>query len=106
MHINSDIYIKDEYEIEVEEIINQFDELIKPLKAQIAELNERCDQKTKNVYDKQLKSWLAHEDISADKCVGEEYADLLEDFILFYDGSPQDLIDKMEIFIQESRNSP
>lgn len=65
---------------EINIIKNEANALIEPLQEQIYAIQRECKQKIRNLYDKELQFILIQEGVDVNKCVGEIYQKLLNDY--------------------------
>ena len=69
-----------DYSHQIDRIRNQTKALIEPLQEQIYAIQRECRQKIRNLYDEELKTILIEEGVDVNKCVGEDYARLLDTY--------------------------
>ena len=79
-----------------------------PLEKQLEEINKKYAKLNRQIHDKYLKKDFIENDVPIEKCVGEEYDEILTDYVMLFNGHIEidhdELFERMDNFILENQN--
>ena len=79
-----------------------------PLEKQLEEINKKYAKLNRQIHDKYLKKDFIENDVPIEKCVGEEYDEILTDYVMLFNGHIEidhdELFERMDNFILEHQN--